>query len=49
MVLLTPFFTLNNRTNIKTIAADIDGKTLDEVEQYAKVFWERYEELNGKY
>ncbi|CAO3579030.1 unnamed protein product [Absidia cylindrospora] len=34
------------RTNIKLIASDIDGKTLDEVEQYAKTFWERYEELN---
>ncbi|KAI8089804.1 SNF2 family N-terminal domain-containing protein [Halteromyces radiatus] len=34
------------RNKIELIAQDIDGKTLEEVEQYSKVFWERYEEIN---
>ncbi|KAI8337177.1 SNF2 family N-terminal domain-containing protein [Chlamydoabsidia padenii] len=34
------------RANIDLIAQEIEGKTTQEVEQYAKVFWERYQELN---
>ncbi|SAM03058.1 hypothetical protein [Absidia glauca] len=34
------------RSKIKLIADDINSKTFDEVERYAKVFWERYKELN---
>ncbi|KAI9306125.1 SNF2 family N-terminal domain-containing protein [Cunninghamella echinulata] len=34
------------RNNLEQISKDIEGKTLEEVEQYSKVFWERYEELN---
>lgn len=34
------------RNDIKSIAAEIEGKTEEEVEKYAKVFKERYKELN---
>ncbi|CAO3622217.1 unnamed protein product [Cunninghamella blakesleeana] len=34
------------RNNIEQIAKDLEGKILEEVEQYSKTFWERYEELN---
>ncbi|KAL8497280.1 hypothetical protein ACS0TY_020824 [Phlomoides rotata] len=34
------------RNDIVSIASEIDGKTEEEVEQYAKVFMERYKELN---
>ncbi|KAG2445911.1 hypothetical protein HXX76_000514 [Chlamydomonas incerta] len=33
------------RENIPQIAAEVDGKTEDEVREYAKVFWQRYREL----
>jgi len=36
------------RENIEQIANDMDGKTLEEVQEYSKVFWKRYKELNGK-
>lgn len=35
------------RNDIKGIAAEMEGKTYEEVERYAKVFKERYKELNG--
>ncbi|KAL8465438.1 hypothetical protein ACS0TY_034808 [Phlomoides rotata] len=34
------------RNDMVSIASEIDGKTEEEVEQYAKVFMERYKELN---
>ncbi|CAA0814751.1 Putative chromatin-remodeling complex ATPase chain [Striga hermonthica] len=34
------------RNDIRSIASEVEGKTLDEVERYAKVFMERYKELN---
>lgn len=34
------------RNDIKGIASEMDGKTEEEVERYAKVFKERYKELN---
>ncbi|KAL3648866.1 hypothetical protein CASFOL_005269 [Castilleja foliolosa] len=34
------------RNDIRSIASEMEGKTLDEVERYAKVFKERYKELN---
>ena len=36
------------RNDIKSIASEMEGKTEEEVERYAKVFKERYKELNGK-
>ncbi|KAA3456186.1 ISWI chromatin-remodeling complex ATPase CHR11 isoform X2 [Gossypium australe] len=37
------------RNDIKSIASEMEGKTEDEVQRYAKVFKERYKELNGKF
>lgn len=34
------------RNNIEQIANDIDGKTLEEVKEYSKVFWKRYKEIS---
>ncbi|GMH29294.1 hypothetical protein Nepgr_031137 [Nepenthes gracilis] len=34
------------RNDVKSIAAEMEGKTEEEVERYAKVFKERYKELN---
>ncbi|KAF8392550.1 hypothetical protein HHK36_022895 [Tetracentron sinense] len=36
------------RNDIQSIASEMEGKTEEEVETYAKVFKERYKELNGK-
>lgn len=36
----------HGRNRIQQIADEIDGKTFEEVEAYAKVFWVRYQELN---
>ncbi|KAH9620261.1 hypothetical protein KSS87_018196 [Heliosperma pusillum] len=36
------------RNDIKGIANEMDGKSFEEVERYAKVFKDRYKELNGK-
>ncbi|KAJ8447715.1 LOW QUALITY PROTEIN: hypothetical protein Cgig2_031769 [Carnegiea gigantea] len=36
------------RNDIRSIASEMEGKTYEEVERYAKVFKERYKELNGK-
>lgn len=36
----------HGRSNIERIAAEIEGKTLDEVKSYAAIFWERYRELS---
>jgi SNF2 family DNA or RNA helicase len=33
------------QANIPQIASEIEGKTLEEVQAYAKVFWKRYREL----
>jgi SWI/SNF-related matrix-associated actin-dependent regulator of chromatin subfamily A member 5 len=35
----------HGRQNLKAIAAEIEGKELEEVERYSKVFWARYKEL----
>ncbi|KAL9277855.1 hypothetical protein ACSQ67_024867 [Phaseolus vulgaris] len=37
------------RNDIKSIASEMEGKTQEEVERYAKVFKERYKELNGEF
>lgn len=37
------------RNDIKGIASEMEGKTEEEVERYAKVFKARYKELNGIY
>ncbi|CAM6081834.1 unnamed protein product [Calypogeia fissa] len=34
------------RTDIRSIATEIEGKTEDDVVKYSKVFWERYKDLN---
>ncbi|KAL6532260.1 ISWI chromatin-remodeling complex ATPase chr11 [Orobanche gracilis] len=36
----------SGRNDIRSIASEMEGKTLEEVERYAKVFKERYKELN---
>ena len=36
------------RDNIVSIAAEIDGKTVEDVTKYSKVFWQRFKELPGK-
>lgn len=36
------------RKDIKSIAKEMEGKTEDEVRQYADVFWKRFGELNGE-
>ncbi|KAL0080870.1 SNF2 family N-terminal domain-containing protein [Phycomyces blakesleeanus] len=33
------------RKNIEAIANEVEGKTLDEVKKYSKVFWSRYKEI----
>ncbi|CDF88600.1 BN860_14048g1_1 [Zygosaccharomyces bailii CLIB 213] len=35
------------RDRMDMIRKSVDSKSPDEVEQYAKVFWERYKEING--
>ncbi|KAK9452490.1 SNF2 family N-terminal domain-containing protein [Dipodascopsis uninucleata] len=35
------------RENYEAIASEFDGKTLEEVEEYSKVFWDRYTEIDG--
>lgn len=35
------------RHDLASIATEIEGKTPDEVQDYAAVFWDRYQELNG--
>ncbi|KAK9722597.1 chromatin remodeling complex Adenosinetriphosphatase [Basidiobolus ranarum] len=35
----------HGRDDIEAIAQEIDGKSLEEIEAYSKVFWERYHEL----
>lgn len=35
------------RNDIKSIASEMEGKTEEEVQRYAKVFKERYKELSG--
>ncbi|AEY98221.1 FAFR537Wp [Eremothecium gossypii FDAG1] len=35
------------RTNYKAIAATLENKTVSEVENYGKVFWARYREIQG--
>lgn len=35
------------REDLANISTEIDGKTAEEVEAFAKTFWERYEELAG--
>lgn len=34
------------RTAVAEVAKEVDGKTLEEVEEYSKVFWKRHKELN---
>ncbi|GFH05549.1 uncharacterized protein HaLaN_00029, partial [Haematococcus lacustris] len=36
----------HGREALPQIAAEMDGKTLEEVTEYAKVFWARYKDLN---
>ena len=33
------------RDRLQDIAADVEGKTLDEVKKYSKVFWARHQEI----
>ncbi|RKP06110.1 Homeodomain-like protein [Thamnocephalis sphaerospora] len=35
----------HGRTNLEVIAEELDGKTLEDVQTYAKVFWARYKEI----
>lgn len=35
------------RDDVKSIATEVEGKTEEDVERYAKVFKERYKELSG--
>ena len=34
------------RTAVAEVAKEVDGKTLEEVEEYSRVFWKRHKELN---
>ncbi|CAM6103212.1 unnamed protein product [Calypogeia fissa] len=34
------------RTDIRSVATEIEGKTEDDIVKYSKVFWERYKDLN---
>ncbi|KAK9446531.1 SNF2 family N-terminal domain-containing protein [Limtongia smithiae] len=46
----THFIQLNakyGRDNIAGIASEFEGKTQQEVAEYSKVFWERYDEIEG--
>jgi SWI/SNF-related matrix-associated actin-dependent regulator of chromatin subfamily A member 5 len=38
-----------SRDDIEGIASEITDKTVEETEQYAKVFWKRWMELDGEY
>ncbi|OWB71217.1 hypothetical protein B5S31_g902 [[Candida] boidinii] len=35
------------RSNIESIASKFEDKTIEEVKEYAKVFWERFSEIEG--
>ncbi|KAL1594401.1 chromatin remodeling complex Adenosinetriphosphatase [Paraconiothyrium brasiliense] len=35
------------RTNYDGISEEVDGKTADEIAEYAKVFWKKYKDLNN--
>lgn len=35
------------RTNYDGISEEVDGKVADEIEQYAKVFWKKYKQLDN--
>ncbi|PSN73459.1 hypothetical protein BS50DRAFT_568994 [Corynespora cassiicola Philippines] len=35
------------RTNYEGISEEVDGKTAEEIEQYAKVFWKKYKTLDN--
>lgn len=35
------------RENYSAIAESLENKTIEDVKEYARVFWERYKELNG--
>lgn len=37
------------RSDVKSISSEMDGKSEEEVERYAKAFKERYKELNGEH
>lgn len=37
------------RKDLEGITTEVEGKTLEEVTAYAKVFWERYQEISGIY
>ncbi|KAK9469409.1 SNF2 family N-terminal domain-containing protein [Lipomyces arxii] len=46
----THFIQLNakyGRENVKAIASEFEGKTIDEIEEYSNVFWDRYTEIEG--
>ncbi|KAK9313181.1 SNF2 family N-terminal domain-containing protein [Lipomyces starkeyi] len=46
----THFIQLNakyGREDIEGIASEFEGKTIEEIEQYSKVFWERFTEIDG--
>ncbi|KAI7864689.1 SNF2 family N-terminal domain-containing protein [Spinellus fusiger] len=36
------------RKDLESITTEVEGKTLDQVKKYAKVFWVRYKEIAGK-
>jgi hypothetical protein len=36
----------HGRYNLDVIAAEVEGKTLEEVKQYAEVFWRRHKEVS---
>lgn len=35
------------RDSLDQIAAEVEGKSLEEVKQYSAVFWKRFKELSG--
>ncbi|KTW28151.1 hypothetical protein T552_02010 [Pneumocystis carinii B80] len=37
----------HGRNSFKAIAQEIEGKTLAQIKEYSKVFWERYSEIDG--
>jgi SWI/SNF-related matrix-associated actin-dependent regulator of chromatin subfamily A member 5 len=39
----------HGRNEYELIAADIEGKDLEEVNEYAKVFWEKFTQIAGTY
>lgn len=45
LLMTIPIDLLKNRDDLENITAEVEGKTFEEIEQYAQVFWERHQEI----